>query len=79
LKNYIGKSPKDLRSGINSLEKQIAEHKDKIANPSKHISNFKNLDPRQQEALLTRKWPGDIQRQQEQRDILLGLLDKSGG
>jgi len=26
LKNYIGKSPKDLRSGINSLEKQIAEH-----------------------------------------------------
>jgi hypothetical protein len=75
LKNYAGKSARELRSGITSLERQIALHRDKIANPSRYIKNFAQLDPRQQTALLTRKWPSDIQRQQEQLDILRGLLD----
>ncbi len=47
LRNYQGKPPDELRRGINSLE-QIAEHKDKIANPEKHIPNWRSLDPRQQ-------------------------------
>jgi hypothetical protein len=74
LKNYAGKSPAELQKGIASLEKQIAEHQVKIADPEKFIPNFKQLDPRQQKALLESKWPGDIQRQQEQADILRGLL-----
>ena len=74
LKNYVGKSPAELQKGIASLQKQIAEHQGKIANPEKFIPNFKQLDLRQQKALLESKWPGDIQRQQEQADILRGLL-----
>lgn len=74
LKNYVGKSPAELQKGITSLQKQIAEHQGKIANPEKFIPNFKQLDLRQQKALLESKWPGDIQRQQEQADILRGLL-----
>jgi len=60
--------------GIKSLEKQIAEHQEKIANPEKYIPNFRQLNPRQQEALITEKWLGDIQRQMEQKDILEGIL-----
>jgi len=74
LKNYVGKSPAELQKGITSLQKQIAEHQGKIANPEKFIPNFKQLDLRQQKALLESKWPGDIQRQQEQANILRGLL-----
>lgn len=69
LKTYAGKSPVELQKGIASLEKQIAEHQTKIANPENFIPNFKQLDPRQQKALLESKWPIDMQRQQEQADI----------
>jgi hypothetical protein len=61
-RNYQGKQHDELRRGIDSLKKQIAEHKDKIANPEKYIPNWKSLDPRQQKALIDKKWPSDIQR-----------------
>jgi hypothetical protein len=50
-----------------------------IANPEKHIPNWKSLDPRQQKALIDKKWPSDIQRQTEQLEILEGLLKKTPG
>lgn len=76
LRNYVGRSVDQIRKGISSIEQLIAEHRDKVANPEKYIPNFRELDPRQQEALLTRKWPADIQRQTEQLEILKGLLDE---
>jgi hypothetical protein len=57
-----------------SIEKQIAEHRAKIRNPSAYVEDWASLDPRQQQALLTSKWPGDIVRQQEQVEILRGIL-----
>ncbi len=74
LKTYSTKSAAEIQKGIRSIQEQIAEHKDKIANPEKHIENWGKLDPRQQQALLTKKWPSDIQRQSEQLNILQGLL-----
>ncbi len=76
LKNYVGRSTEELQKGIQSLDKQIAEHQAKLANPEKAIPNFKSLDARQQQALLKTKWPSDIQRLQEQKQILQGILDK---
>ena len=73
-KQYINKSRKEIEKGIKSIEKEIAEHQAKIANPEKYIPDFKSLDPRQQEALVNKKWPSDIQRQKEQLDILKGIL-----
>jgi hypothetical protein len=73
-KQYVNKSDEEIRKGIQSIEQQIAEHQDKIRNPEAHIPNFKNLDPRQQEALINKKWPSDIQRQMEQKEILEGIL-----
>lgn len=77
---YKNKSPEEIKKGIKSIEKQITEHQDKIKNPEKYIPDFKNLDPRQQEALINKKWPSDIQRQKEQKEILEGILrEKVGG
>ena len=73
-KNYAGRAPAEIEKGIASIEKQIAEHQSWISNPQSKIPNFGSLDPRQQEALINRKWPSDIARQQEQLDILRGLL-----
>ena len=74
-KNYAGHPKAELQKGITSIEKQIAEHQDKIVNPEKHIPNWRNLDPRQRQALVTKKWPSDIQRQKEQLAILKSLLE----
>ncbi len=76
--NYVDRPTSDILKGIKSIEKQIAEHEDKIANPEKYIPEWKTLDPRQQAALLERKWPGDIQRQKEQVQILQGILHQRG-
>jgi RHS repeat-associated protein len=74
LANYAGKPTAQIERGITSIEKQIAEHQAKIANPGRYIDDWESLDPRQQQALVNRKWPGDIARQQEQLDILRGIL-----
>ena len=79
LNNYLGKTAFELQKGIRSLEREIAEHLDKIAHPKKYISAWDSLDPRQQQALLNSKWPSDIARQREQIDILRGLLRSVGG
>lgn len=42
--------------------------------PAAYIDDWATLDPRQQQALLNNKWPGDIARQQEQLEILHGIL-----
>ena len=50
----------EIERGILSIEEQIAEHESKIANPESHIPERNTLDPRQRNALVTSKWPGDI-------------------
>lgn len=74
MKAYLGRTPAEIQKGIASPEKQIAEHRSWIANPQSKIPNFGSLDPRQQAALINSKWPADIARQQEQLDILRGIL-----
>lgn len=76
LRNYAAKSADELRRGVASLEREIAIHIDKIKNPEKYIEGFKKLDLRQQKALLEKKWPGDIQRQREQLEIVKRLLEE---
>jgi hypothetical protein len=70
---YIKRSNSEIQKGIDSINRQILEHQDKIQNPKKYISNFDNLDPRQQKA-LPKKWESDIKRQTEQKNILEGIL-----
>ncbi|MFS8564375.1 MAG: tetratricopeptide repeat protein [Rhabdochlamydiaceae bacterium] len=61
VRDYLDKPAKEIQKGINSYEKQIAIHKDKIVNPAKYCPDWDKLDPRQREALLNKKWPAEIQ------------------
>jgi RHS repeat-associated protein len=79
-KNFINRTIKELEKGISSIEKEIQTHLDKIQNPKKYIENWESLDPRQRKALIEKKWPSDIERQVEQKNILEGILkEKKGG
>jgi len=75
---YIQRRTTELRRGIRSLEQRIQEHREKIRDPVHHVTGFTQLDPRQQRALLENKWPADMRRLQEQRDILEGILQERG-
>ncbi len=75
LNNNVSRSIEELRKGIAKLEKQISQHQSKIDNPSSYIKDWADLDPRQQQALIEKKWPSDIKRQTEQRDILKQIVD----
>ena len=82
-KNNVNRSSQEIQKGIQSLEKQIREHERLIKSPEKTMrelnkGDWLKLDPRQQEALLKKKWPSDIIRQREQKNILEGILKERG-
>ena len=76
VRDYLDKPAKEIQKGINSYEKQIAIHKDKIANPTKYYPDWDKLDPRQREALINKKWPAEIKGYEEQRSVLQSILNE---
>ncbi|MFA5249954.1 MAG: hypothetical protein WC371_00900 [Parachlamydiales bacterium] len=76
VRDYLSKPTKEIQKGIKSYEKQIALHKEKIANPSKFIPHWDKLHPERQQALINKKWPAEIQCYIEQRDILKSILNE---
>lgn len=76
VRDYLDKPAKEIQKGINSYEKQIALHKDKIANPIKHCPDWDKLDLRQREALVNKKWPAEIKVYEEQRNVLQSILNE---
>ena len=73
-KQYITKPTKEIEKGIKSFEKQIKLHHDKINNPRKHTNDWDNLRPAHQQDLMKNKWPSDIARHKELKNILEGIL-----
>lgn len=83
LKNNLERTTKELEKGIQSIKNEISEHAALIKNPSEVMSklgkgDFKSLDPRQQKALVDKKWPSDIARQEQQKNILEGIIKDRG-
>ena len=76
VRDYLDKPAKEVQKGIHSYEKQIALHKDKIENPTKHYPDWDKLDPRQREALINKKWPTEIKMYEEQKNILQSILNE---
>lgn len=62
-----------IRKSIRSLEKMIAEHQDKIANPWNYVE--KDISPSHLADLIARYWPKEIMGFQEQIDVLNGILE----
>lgn len=73
---FSSKSVKEVQKSIRSYEKLIAEHNDKIANPSKYCQDWDNFHPNRQKALVEKVWPTEIECYAEQRDILQTILDQ---
>lgn len=76
IKDYLDKPSKEIQKGIKSYEKQIAIHKDKIENPTKHYPDWNKLDPRQREALIKKKWPTEINIYEDQKNVLQSILQE---
>ena len=74
--DYLDKPTKEIQKGVNSYEKQIAIHKDKIVNPTKYYPDWDKLDPRQREALINKKWPVEISGYEEQRNLLQSIINE---
>jgi hypothetical protein len=75
-KNYVGRSPAEINKSINSLQagnRGINVHLDKIANPSKYVTNWNSLNPAHQQSLI-RGWQKEITNATEQIQILRGIL-----
>jgi RHS repeat-associated protein len=72
--NYRNRPTAEIEKGIRSMEKEIEKHRGWIENPESKNPNFRKLDPRQQEALVKKKWPSDIARLQEQIEKLKEVL-----
>ncbi|MDY0274788.1 MAG: hypothetical protein RBR42_05020 [Desulfomicrobium sp.] len=67
------KSTQELQAGVGSFSEQIKRHKAWIANPAQKVSNWEQRDDRYKSGLL-KKWQKDIDRQEEQRAVLQGIL-----
>lgn len=61
-----------VEKAARGFEKQIAAHESWIADPSLKLPpDYPATDV---ERLVTKKWPSDIARLKEQRDIVLGII-----
>lgn len=70
---------RQIRKGIRSIKRQIADHLAWIENPTLKVEDWASKDERYRRKLL-RRWQGDIARQREQVEILEGiLLERSHG
>ena len=77
LKQRLEDGPVQLRKGMRSIARQIAQHEAWIANPAAKVQDIDSRLPAYQVALVA-GWRDDIARQQEQMDILRGVLKEKG-
>lgn len=73
LRNYQGRSLKEITNAVRGYEKNVAEHIDKLANPSRYAKDWAALTPRQQQGLL-RKWEKDLRRNKELAVLMRSLV-----
>jgi hypothetical protein len=72
LKQYASLPDHLVEKAVRGFEKQIAMHKSWIENPFLKLPP--NYPPKDTDILVKKKWPSDIARLEEQRDVVLGIL-----
>ncbi|MDD5033469.1 MAG: hypothetical protein PHE55_01815 [Methylococcaceae bacterium] len=72
-KNYKDRPKSMLERAIKTMELRIEEHLQWIASP--YIKLPSDADSRQIDALVNKKWPGDVARIQTEIDVLKGILE----
>jgi hypothetical protein len=63
---------RQIESSIRSYTKEIEKHRSWVNNPALKLS--KNVSDAAVQRYVTQKWPRDIARLIEQRDVMIGLL-----
>lgn len=71
---YLDKSAAELKKGMQSFGKRIQEHIEKLQNPAKYINDFGNASEQYIQGQI-RQWEKHLQRNQEQQNILKGILN----
>jgi hypothetical protein len=74
LANYAGRSTAEIQKAIESYERQVALHEQKIADPSRFADRWERMTAMEREGLI-RHWQQDIARNKELADVLRGLLE----
>jgi len=69
----IRKTKAQLKKSIRSNKNNMAKHKNKINNPQKYDSDWKNKDDRQKQGLI-KKWEKEIKIFREQTEIEKRIL-----
>jgi hypothetical protein len=79
LRTFSDRSASEVQRGINSLNKGVSLHLEKIANPATYADRWNSMTDQEREGLL-RYWQKEVIRYSEQADVLRGLLEeKTGG
>jgi len=76
ISKFSEKPIREIQKSINSYEKLILVHEDKIVNPSKYCPKWDSFHPNRQRALVEKIWPAEIECYTEQRDILQTILNQ---
>ena len=74
VKRYLNVPEKEIRKSLRSYEKQIAKHKDKIANPANYVTDWEKRGTKYQEGIVNETWPEEIKGFETQRDLLREIL-----
>lgn len=75
MKIYLDKSIRELEKGIKSFGKNVQVHIDKLFNPAAHIDDFENASEQYIRGQIE-QWKTHLRRNQEQQNILKGLLER---
>jgi len=76
-REYSGRGNREIQKAVDSYEKQVSTHQDKLANPEKYASNWSRMDSREQQGLI-RHWEQDLKRNKDSGDIMRGILRERG-
>lgn len=77
-KNHLNFPAERLKRSIRNYEERILEHAQKINNPKKYFDDFDKVTVEELRRLQQKKWPKDLRRALEQRDIMRGILRERG-
>lgn len=77
-KQFMSQSDNSLNKSINSLEKQIAEHLEKIKNPELFISNWNEKSEKERQGIIN-DWESHLVKNKKTLDITKKIRDERMG
>ncbi|MFO1428791.1 MAG: hypothetical protein U1F76_01415 [Candidatus Competibacteraceae bacterium] len=74
LRRYANDPDHLIAKAIKTYEKRIAEHRSWIAKPMLKVRP--DITEKEINYLITRKWPDDVHRLVQERDVLMGIIEE---